>query len=500
MAWLARSIANSLKLDDDDEDEPNAVPNPKSPLKSNSLSNQYHRTESPSSPSSSSSTPTARGVKEDLSELKNTLTRQFWGVASFLAPPPEHSASHSQLSDLKPNEPIDKSTTDNPSDSKLSEEDLIAGIRSDFAEISGKFKTGISKLSNTKTVSDITKIASNFLQFGSEDSLENYDVGNAVGVTEEVLIFVRNIVQHPETWLDFPLPYDDDSDDLELSDAQQEHALAVEHLVPRLAALRIELCPQYMSEDCFWKIYFVLLHPRLSKHDAEILSTSQVLEARAQFHELQQRTKEHIEPHISRNISTSSKGSSDSSNEELLSVPHRDQSEPPIVQKSPDSTAPPSIVTDVETDKHPIKNVEIQVVDNPIIEEMPLQTGVGHSHSGPSKVFDDIDVDDADDWLKEETLEIDGDSGTNIPIGNDEDVSFSDLEDDDQEMPAYHKKGTSGSDSSTKDSRDWVQLSRTSGDSDKDMNTVETKHAGSSQVGTRKESSDWLNVDDIDSM
>lgn len=157
-------------------------------------------------------------------------------------------------------------------------------------------------------------------------------------------------------------------------------------------------------------------------------------------------------------------------------------------------------MTDVETDKHPIKNVEIQVVDNPIIEEMPLQTGVGHSHSGPSKVFDDIDVDDADDWLKEETLEIDGDSGTNIPIGNDEDVSFSDLEDDDQEMPAYHKKGTSGSDSSTKDSRDWVQLSRTSGDSDKDMNTVETKHAGSSQVGTRKESSDWLNVDDIDSM
>lgn len=157
-------------------------------------------------------------------------------------------------------------------------------------------------------------------------------------------------------------------------------------------------------------------------------------------------------------------------------------------------------MTDVETDKHPIKNVEIQVVDNPIIEEMPLQTGVEHSHSGPSKVFDDIDVDDADDWLKEETLEIDGDSGTNIPIGNDEDVSFSDLEDDDQEMPAYHKKGTSGSDSSTKDSRDWVQLSRTSGDSDKDMNTVETKHAGSSQVGTRKESSDWLNVDDIDSM
>ncbi|GMP27679.1 hypothetical protein CsSME_00003561 [Camellia sinensis var. sinensis] len=68
-----------------------------------------------------------------------------------------------------------------------------------------------------------------------------------------------------------------------MSDAQQEHALAVERLAPRLAALRIELCPGYMSEDCFWKIYFVLLHPRLSKNDAELLSTPQVF----QFHETQ---------------------------------------------------------------------------------------------------------------------------------------------------------------------------------------------------------------------
>ncbi|KAF3969193.1 hypothetical protein CMV_006980 [Castanea mollissima] len=30
-----------------------------------------------------------------------------------------------------------------------------------------------------------------------------------------------------------------------------------------------------MSEACFWKIYFVLLHPRLNKHDAEVLSTPQ---------------------------------------------------------------------------------------------------------------------------------------------------------------------------------------------------------------------------------
>jgi hypothetical protein len=61
-----------------------------------------------------------------------------------------------------------------------------------------------------------------------------------------------------------------------MSDAQQEHSLAIEHLAPRLAALRIELCPIHMSEECFWKIYFVLLHPRLNKRDAELLSTPQV--------------------------------------------------------------------------------------------------------------------------------------------------------------------------------------------------------------------------------
>lgn len=64
--------------------------------------------------------------------------------------------------------------------------------------------------------------------------------------------------------------------DFELTDAQQDHALAIEQLAPRLGALRIELCPGYMSEGSFWKIYFLLLHPRLSKQDAELLSTPQV--------------------------------------------------------------------------------------------------------------------------------------------------------------------------------------------------------------------------------
>lgn len=87
---------------------------------------------------------------------------------------------------------------------------MISGIRSDFAEIGGRFRSGISKLSSNAAVSEFTKIASNFLQFGSEE--EALEARSAVGVTDEVLAFARNISMHPETWLDFPLPDDDDSD------------------------------------------------------------------------------------------------------------------------------------------------------------------------------------------------------------------------------------------------------------------------------------------------
>ena len=136
----------------------------------------------------------------------------MWGVASFLAPPPEPPNPHNQISDPNTNHTDTTDQLSHQLDSNASDEAVIAGIRSDFAEISGKFKSGISKLSSNKTVFEITKMASNFLQFGSEEerSLEEFD--GVVGVTEDVVAFARNVAMHPETWLDFPLPDDDDSD------------------------------------------------------------------------------------------------------------------------------------------------------------------------------------------------------------------------------------------------------------------------------------------------
>jgi hypothetical protein len=92
-----------------------------------------------------------------------------------------------------------------------------------------------------------------------------------------VVAFANNIAMHPETWLDFPLADEEDDDDFEMTEAQQEHADAVKHEASRLGAVHFELCPDIISNERFWKIYFVLLHSRLSKQDADLLSTPQVL-------------------------------------------------------------------------------------------------------------------------------------------------------------------------------------------------------------------------------
>ncbi|KAE8707013.1 hypothetical protein F3Y22_tig00110387pilonHSYRG00596 [Hibiscus syriacus] len=493
MSWLARSIANSLKLDEDDDedDHTNAAVNPKPEFDPDP--NQA----SPSFSHSSSDPNTPRGVKEDLSELTKTLSRQFWGVASFLAPPPPDSPEQQADHPAEEAKPLG-SPSDDPDE--LSDEALIVGIRSDLSEIGGKFKTGISQLSNNINVSEFTKIASNFLQFGSEEEgLEKYTSLNAVGVTDEVIAFARDIAMNPETWLDFPIPDDGDFDDFDMSDEQEEHALAVEHLAPRLTALRIELCPGFMSEGCFWKIYFVLLHPRLNKYDAELLSTPQIVKARAVLmqgiqHAAKAKTAEDHHESGTANIAA------DLPHEESLSVPSPAQSKPMLFKESETEIATASVAVEISTEKHPVLSTEVQVVDKSVIEEGPIKEAKHqHSTSGSSVVSIEKYEDDADDWLKEETSEAFGTSATTVPLDNDEDVSFSDLEDDD--VPISYKKMTFGSDSSTKDSRDWVQLGRSSMNSVKDVKCVSKEHSGSEQVNSRnpeiKESNDWLDIEEI---
>ncbi|KAM0841545.1 hypothetical protein ACQ4PT_058970 [Festuca glaucescens] len=483
MSWLARSIATPLNIPDDSgaDDDPDSAA-----THAAAASSPSPRTPPPPHQPHSAA---AEGVKEDLTELSKTLTRQLWGVANFLAPPPGEASPSPSPSSAE----SQSTAAETPPE--------IGGIRSDFSEISGRFKTGISRISRHKAVSGFSSIASNFFapEDGEEDELleppNNNEGGHDVrlnredgehevrhaggvrreweervrlgvgddearheweprvrhhqvddgevwhgddpelddamvrqeeeveeewdvaGITDEVLTFATNIARHPETWLDFPLLPDEEESDgpfsyFDMSDTQQEHAMAIEDLAPTLAALRIELCPIHMTKECFWKIYFVLLHPRLNKHDAELLSTPQIVEARAM---LMQHQSKHEPEQLRRHKDDFGLHSEDDSSKDVTEA----------FSSMRHHAAPVIPITDLEVEKHAIQVTEVAVVDKSVIKEELTE-----EDTKASNVLQEAFDDDTDDWFDEEAALA---GHTSILMGDEEDVSFSDLEEDDDD-------------------------------------------------------------------
>ncbi|KAF5456084.1 hypothetical protein F2P56_025596 [Juglans regia] len=389
MSWFARSLANSLRLDDDkddDDDEDNDVvsecandPDPP-PSSSTKLAPARHQQQQqqqqqyePEDNDSQVEEAQSRGVKDDLSELKQTLTRQIWGMASFLAPPP------SQPSTLSPHyrhsEPSDQSKSgdrEDPSD------DAASWIRSDIGEDEGTFRSGVT---------EISKMALNFLPFGSEryeGLLEERGLGESVGITEEVLAFARNIAMHPETWLDFPL---DEEEDLDVN---------YRALILTFTGFLNFSCKIYGSCDI-------------------------IMAARAMWmQELQKITKENTD-WFARSTSYS-KDSANILEEDFDPIP-------PIFSFEPSSS---TVATDFETEKHPIESTELEFIDKSVIVEEPtIKTENKDLLGGPSsKLLVQNFEDDEDDWPEEDS-EVGRYSGAAICVGNEDDISFSDLEDDD---------------------------------------------------------------------
>ncbi|KAK9130614.1 hypothetical protein Sjap_011101 [Stephania japonica] len=388
MSWLSipnpfKSVDENPKNDDDDEEQ-----------------------RSPSG---------GAGVKEDLSELGKTIGRQLWGVASFLAPPPAAGEPASSAADS-------------------SSSQGFLGIRNDFAEIGGSFK---SMISTTRAVNEISKMASNLLQFDDDDDDDDVDVDGSVGVTKEVLEFAREMSARPECWIDFPLPLDDF--DFEMSDIQREHTLTVGDLVPGLVDLKSKICPSHMNEGHFWIVYFILLLPRLNKHNLEMLSTSQVLEAR-----------------------------------ELLLQK---------LQNSKNAQSKSSKPVDVPLETRG-KGADAQLVSTAAKKQETLIENVNTVNS---------EDEDVDQWLEEDV-----ETGTSQKrLGNEQDVSFSDLEDDDDnDTSDQHGRPSSQQSahaSSPSGSSGWVQLSENSKSSERKKKVSRDKDSEG------ESSNDWQTVDDFDS-
>ncbi|XP_042018285.1 uncharacterized protein LOC121766020 [Salvia splendens] len=439
MAWLARSIADSLRLDGEEEGSAAAVDEAREPVdnstagdavlredqpRDSALSIEDRRSDSEGGASDnhgadddSDGDYDRRGVKEDLSELRESFTRQFWGVASFLAPPPPppppppliYSSSIQSKSD-----PAGSVNADEDEEEEKGGEEMLKYDERETGELGESLDFSPSKDDDADILED------------------------AVGVTEEVLAFARNIAHHPETWLDFPIE-EDEFDDFDISEDQYKHLLVIEHLAPRLAALRFELCPVHMGAGYFWMVYFVLLHSRLNKHDRNLLSSPQLVQARAMWmHELQKQTKG--DSYWSGISSFQSKSSTESPRENIVCT-YDDVQYGNDDWRLASESSTHQITAEREIEKRVLD--EIEFVDKSVIKEDPppklldKEIVVGSSIGIHVPVVIVDGEEDDDDWLKDDS-DLIGYTGTSLSL-NEEDISFSDLEDDESTLPYKYK-------------------------------------------------------------
>ncbi|PON52191.1 BSD domain containing protein [Trema orientale] len=381
---------------------------------------------------STSPPPSPAGVKEDLSVIGQTIGRQLRGVAAFLAPPPATTSAGADSSPESETESV-----------------ALAGIRNDLAEIGGSFKSGLTLLSSNsnRAVSEISRFASSWLQFEDkaekedeeeeeeeedDDDDDDGDGGDGVpGITDEVLQFVTEISKRPEFWTDFPLQLDHE---FSMSDAQSEHASSIEQFIPDFAALRLRICCS-MSQEDFWMIYFILLVPRLSEHDFALLSTSKIVEARDV---LLQKLR--------------SNRDAESENSEVLNA-SQEQSQ----------------VSETQGKDNPSLNAheKFEVLDKANTQQ-PVDKEIVNSG--------------------------DNAAAADFKFETEDDISFSDLEEDDSEISrrlSDSRRAQDVSSSSPNESNDWVQLSKS---------PEAQKKAGQSREkdSEGEESNDWLTVDDFD--
>ncbi|GAB2293752.1 hypothetical protein Dimus_027965 [Dionaea muscipula] len=467
MSWLARSLANTLGIDDvagDVVDDTHINPSTTGDAESSSFSKQQderHQHRQRTAEDDQPGSPVRR-VKDDLSEFTETLTRQLWGVANFLAPPPpSKSASDGhRLPVRRPNPDRQEQSDPSVSDDDESAVDAdVVSIRGRSLVTEGRCPDEFGRFSDDDrggATGNPRSVDSQGLHHHSSHNRivwiykdDERLVREAVGITDEVLAFAGNIAHHPETWLDYPIEEEEDLDDFVMSEAQKMHALAVQRLTPMLAALRIELCPAHMSDGYFWKVYFVLLHSRLNKHDAELLLTPQVVEARAKWmQELQKQTKKDLEWHHCAPKS-SYEDSADFLDENFTSMPsHIGYHSESIGHRTYTSERASSSTTiDSEYERHRVLSSETDFLEKSVTEENSA-SGRADMNIIPAcsmaklllQSFDDNDDDD-DDW-PEDDFSGHRKSATAIPIGIDDDVSFSDLEDDDFSASTRSKVGS----------------------------------------------------------
>ncbi|CAL9188877.1 unnamed protein product [Musa hybrid cultivar] len=97
------------------------------------------------------------------------------------------------------------------------------------------------------------------------------------GVTEELREFVKGI--QLSTFRDFPMQDEPEMSDVptvsnvrqDLNEWQARHATLVLSTVKEISTFRYELCPRYMKERKFWRIYFTLINSYVAPYEKQYM-------------------------------------------------------------------------------------------------------------------------------------------------------------------------------------------------------------------------------------
>ncbi|KAL8141876.1 hypothetical protein V2J09_014908 [Rumex salicifolius] len=112
----------------------------------------------------------------------------------------------------------------------------------------------------------------------SADELEMF------GVTDELREFVKEITLN--TFKEFPLPDDSTMSEVptvsnvsqDLTEWQAKHANLVISTVKEISKLRYELCPRFMKDRQFWRIYFMLVNSHIAPYEKRYIENLKLIE------------------------------------------------------------------------------------------------------------------------------------------------------------------------------------------------------------------------------